>query len=337
MDLFNPLVPIELWHPNFKAFMHDSFKPSREVLETWAEGFVDRDNKFVKEFQTTFNSSLWELYLFAVLKDLNCTVDFNFKSPDFVTSSNYGNFALEAVIASHAQDSVQEWNTDDFMKNPQARDMVRLIEDATIRLSNAITNKREKYKKHYGLNPIINKLPFVIGVSPFDRPHAHSQNQEAINLLLLGSRVHRRKDGTAVVVEQKTLPKGKSLIQTGLFTGPYCEEVSAIVFSNTATAGKLRALSNDDSDIYFGVMRYAKYASKPDINLIKKSDYHENLIDGIKVYHNPYARYPLDLRLFERPGISQYWFDESINDFVTDARNGDLIQRFCIKLTQAKK
>lgn len=39
-------------------------------------GFEDRDGKFVKEFQTTFNSSFWELYLFACLRDgLSCKVD----------------------------------------------------------------------------------------------------------------------------------------------------------------------------------------------------------------------------------------------------------------------
>lgn len=49
--------------------------PEREVLSGWASGFRDRDGKFVKEFQTTYNSSFWELYLFAAFKDLGCTAD----------------------------------------------------------------------------------------------------------------------------------------------------------------------------------------------------------------------------------------------------------------------
>jgi hypothetical protein len=39
-----------------------------DVLTDWARGFIDRDGKFVKEFQTTFNSCFWELYVYAVLK-----------------------------------------------------------------------------------------------------------------------------------------------------------------------------------------------------------------------------------------------------------------------------
>ena len=34
------------------------YRVEHEVSRKWAEGFIDRDNKFVHEFQSTFNSSL---------------------------------------------------------------------------------------------------------------------------------------------------------------------------------------------------------------------------------------------------------------------------------------
>jgi len=67
----------------------------RAVLTQWAEGFDDRDGKFVREFQTTYNSSFWELYLFAVLKHLGIEVDLSFKAPDFVSA--YHPIAIEAA------------------------------------------------------------------------------------------------------------------------------------------------------------------------------------------------------------------------------------------------
>jgi hypothetical protein len=79
-----------------------SIKPNaagvREVVSGWADGFADRDGKFVEEFQMTYNSSFWELYLFAVLKHLGIKVDFSYEAPDFVAAAHP--FAIEAAIAS---------------------------------------------------------------------------------------------------------------------------------------------------------------------------------------------------------------------------------------------
>ena len=46
------------------------------MLNDWARGFRDRDGKFVQEFQRTFDSCFWELYVFAVLKQYRLEVDF---------------------------------------------------------------------------------------------------------------------------------------------------------------------------------------------------------------------------------------------------------------------
>lgn len=45
---------------------------------------MDRDSKFVQEVQTTYNFGFWELYLFAVFKELGIAVDFSHAAPDFV-------------------------------------------------------------------------------------------------------------------------------------------------------------------------------------------------------------------------------------------------------------
>ena len=102
MDLFKDLIPKEKQHPNFRVIASSEiFEHERTVLRDWAEGFTDRDNKFVKEFQTTFNSSFWELYVFACFKKLAFACDFSYDSPDFVLSSPSGALVAEAVIASH--------------------------------------------------------------------------------------------------------------------------------------------------------------------------------------------------------------------------------------------
>jgi hypothetical protein len=58
MDLRTLLVTQDKLHPNFRALITPGFFDEEwETLHKWADGFVDRDGKFVREFQTTFNSS----------------------------------------------------------------------------------------------------------------------------------------------------------------------------------------------------------------------------------------------------------------------------------------
>ena len=82
VNLFSPQVKLGQFHPHFLHAMKHPYECA--VLESWANGFVDRDGKFVREFQTTFNSSFWELYLFACLKELGLCVNFSYDAPDFV-------------------------------------------------------------------------------------------------------------------------------------------------------------------------------------------------------------------------------------------------------------
>jgi hypothetical protein len=68
MNLFAAVVDEKVWHPNYRSLMKLGNGFVMDVLTDWARGFIDRDGKFVKEFQTTFNSCFWELYVYAVLK-----------------------------------------------------------------------------------------------------------------------------------------------------------------------------------------------------------------------------------------------------------------------------
>jgi len=63
MDLFAIITDPKKLHKNFLNVIGEPEDYARNVLLNWAEGFIDRDGKFLKEFQTSFNSSFWELYL----------------------------------------------------------------------------------------------------------------------------------------------------------------------------------------------------------------------------------------------------------------------------------
>lgn len=110
MHLFEPIVDKTQQHQYFRNIVstHDIF--AMDVLNDWARGFVDRDRKFVQEFQTSFNSCFWELYLFAVLKKFGMEVDFTKTRPDFRVTT--GGVNIEATVASHRRGGIPEHQQD---------------------------------------------------------------------------------------------------------------------------------------------------------------------------------------------------------------------------------
>lgn len=158
---------------------------TKPLFAKWAEGFVDRDGdgKFVKEFQTTFNSSFWEIYLYAALKHLGCTVDFGHHAPDFVVTGPTA-FCMEATVASNAKGALPEHTP--IRKAPFPRDLNEFNRSAVVRLLNSISEKSKKYLKSYQKLPHVQNKPFVIAVAPFDQPFFYLQTHRAIDATLFG-------------------------------------------------------------------------------------------------------------------------------------------------------
>lgn len=109
INLFKKVIDKNKLHSHFKYLLKDENSKLRDVLSEWSIGFKDRDNKFVKQFQETFNSSFWELYIYKCLKELNYTFDFDKSSPDFVTYTLYSTLCIEAVTANEAKNDNPEW------------------------------------------------------------------------------------------------------------------------------------------------------------------------------------------------------------------------------------
>jgi hypothetical protein len=144
MRLFDPIVEDCRQHEHFRALLRIGNGFNLDVMNDWASGFVDRDGKFVEEFQTTFNSSFWELYLFAVIKKLGMQVDFSHATPDFCVPS--GGFNIEATIASNAQGAEPEHARLDKMP---PSDLNIFNRHTIIRLSNSLMMKHRKYLHSY--------------------------------------------------------------------------------------------------------------------------------------------------------------------------------------------
>lgn len=308
MDLFSPIVDQTQFHPNFKSVITEPEDYARKVLSEWADGFVDRDGKFVKEFQTSFNSSFWELYLFASLKGLGFNVDFSYNRPDFVASNNTINICIEASIASSAAGSLNEWEAN---HNPDTINTInkdKIVDVATIRLANTLTTKYTKYINDYSTLRHVQGKPFIIAIAPFEQPFSYLQNEQAMRRVLYAFDKFIYQDfperNERIVMGHQNMediakPNGTK-IPLGFFVKPEMKAISAVIFSNTATFGKVRALSADPGDLFFESIKYNDYGLKPRHTLHPKSDYHETLLDGLHIFHNPLATIPLNSGNFDR-------------------------------------
>lgn len=339
MDLFTPTIPKENWHPNFASIVKAGNGFNCDVLNDWAKGFVDRDGKFVKEWQASFSSCFWELYLHAALRELGFSFAWDHPSPDFHLSKPI-EFTLEATIASNEAKGEEEFKK---FETPVPSDLNEFNRKTIIRLSNSIHSKYKKYREHYSKLAHVSNKPFVIAVSSFDRPHFMLSCQRAIEALLFDYYIDEEE-----YLSQKNKPStlsGKKLgeilkdngspIELGLFMKGDMTEVSAVIFNSSATFGKIRALSSDPNpNIEFEAVRYNPNSIEPHVIKTKKHNYHETLLDGLRVYHNPSARYPIDPSCFRRKEVFQSYKNSYTGEWEYDLYEGQLLFRIVHTVVQ---
>ncbi|MEI7196744.1 hypothetical protein [Pectobacterium versatile] len=285
MDLFAPIPGIPL-HKDFQYLAErEDLGPVRDVINSWGVGLLDRRNekeKFVKEFQTTFNSSFWELYLNKVFKELGMNVDYTKESPDFCVSTPDGYVVnIEAVVADPPVITTQPIDkTHEDHQNSLDDDA--FIDDCTIKLLGRLKSKLDLYKgvggkKHpYSSLEHVKDNPFVIAIAPFNQQFSFSQNNISINQVLFGiDRPRLNSDKNLVVTEKNSVikPTGTKL-ELGIFTNDSFKEISAVIFSSTGMLGKAIVESGISSYIratrYRQIYKYDFYKNEGTDNLGKK-------------------------------------------------------------------
>lgn len=315
MDLFTPVVPVDKQHRIFSYLLAPEHQPEREVLCQWASGFVDRDKKFVKEFQTTFESSMWELYVFAYLKELGADVDFSHATPDFVVDL-HSQFCIEATVAAPAQGTPSPFG--EFSSDILPKDLNDFNSQATLRICNRLDAKMTKYREGYASLEHVSEKPFVLALASFDRPSSYMEGSRPIMAALYGiywDEEATRHAQTPFIVRYpvETVKKNKSTcIPLGLFTDDRYHELSAVIYNPLATWGKIRALADSPaaSSVYT-TFHTQEGRIAPEIRNSLKKDYSEHLLDGCFVFHNPHASRPLNREPLHHERIAQVWMTES--------------------------
>lgn len=331
MDLFTTIAEYEKLHPIFKMLLQKQYAPERDVLNLWAEGFEDRDGKFIYEFQTTFESSMWELYLNAFLNVLGAKTDFSKHAPDFVTELDRP-IILEATIAApplggdapaaHSQ-----------MFAPT--DFATFNQQSAIRISNSLSSKISKYRNSYSKLEHVKDKPYIIGLASFDRPYSHFAVNRAIVAVLYGLYVDEETTiatgaNSLIKYPVDAVMKNENVkIPLGLFTTDDFKDVSAVIYSSVVTWGKIRALADNPSaqTVYHTCHLPIGNSIYPEIRYSLKADYIEDLADGLHILHNPFAQHPLDVSTFNHNRIAQYFMNPKSGVIDVVAPNDFLLLR----------
>ncbi|WP_334424783.1 hypothetical protein [Acinetobacter nosocomialis] len=326
LDLFTPIVESEKQHYIFKILSNETMYAERNVILDWADGFVDRDNKFVKEFQTTFESSLMELYLNKILKSENIDIDYKHNAPDFVCNKNGSSFCIEATIANPEKDGQPAYGfTEDYLNFDI--DFKEFNRKSIIRIANSIVTKSQKYTRSYCKYPHVIGKPFILGLNSFDRPHSHFIGHRGLMAVLYGIYLNEER---AISEKLNYIPRERmdfiekdngAEIQLGFFTTPEYEHISGVIYNPYANWGKVQALAEvteANKYTYFNALyttdEVSEEALTPDIrNGIPKEEYSESIFDGLYIFHNPHAKYPIPEFLFNHPEIAHFSLNEAGN------------------------
>lgn len=313
-DLFEDIVDRKHLHPNYTALKQPDRTHLANVIREWATGFVDRDgnDKFRKEFQTTFNSSFWELYLFAIFKKLNINIDLSFNAPDFCFTDI--EMTVEAVISNAAAGDTHEWEK--TFEGVAHADVLTSQAITIERLSNSIFSKSEKYIDSYSQLPQCENKAFVLAVGSYATEDFFQIGDVAMQRLLYDD----DREGSLV-------KRNGSSIELGIFKSDQFKHISAVAFSSTATMGKTRALSKVKNPAMFQATRI-KNLIEPIRIAQNQDEYSESLADGLRIFHNPNAAFPIAPETFASDeDIMQFCFDSSGEGYCICSPRGDLAMR----------
>ena len=191
--------------------------------------------------------------------------------------------------------------------------------------------------------PHVKDRPFVLAVSAFDRPYAWLTCQRAIEAVLYGYYVDEKRflrEGGALKGQrlESVIKDNGSPVPVGIFASEDFGWLSAVIFSSCATWGKVRALSSDPNpNIVFQTVRRNLSDVKSHVRKVRKSEYNESLLDGLRVYNNPEATHKLGKDIFRHKDVFQSYYSEEKQDWVYEDRTGLLQFRIVFTGIKAPK
>ncbi|WP_286754595.1 MULTISPECIES: hypothetical protein [Sphingobacterium] len=328
-----PQVQKEKLHPYYQILLNnESYTPAKELINEIVYSHLDVDGNYIKDFQTTgFDARLWELFLHTFLLNSQFTIDTSFNVPDFLVSYFGKEFAIEAVTVNKSQ------NFDEPHPKNAAEIFLLSRDYMPIKYGSSLTSKLNK--KYWEKDQVKGK-PFILAIHDYHMPATKENfgsmiwSRTALSDYLYGLRMKSKIDKNGNIcfethtTQYSVEPINENIIShqwkdksipSNFFSLPDSEHVSAVLFANNATLatfnrmGRLAGLGLENVKMIRTSTLYNPdpFASEAILNEIDIDDpsYEEAWGDGVMMYHNPKAKFPVDPGCF--PEISHTFLDIS--------------------------
>lgn len=310
----------EKQHTKFK-FLRDEILLRNEklLLCSYTDGLVDKDNKMIRQFQETFHSTYWEIIIYQVCLEAGFSLDQSHNFPDFIIKKPC-EFYIEAVVSNIKQTGIPEYKRtleDHFsmLVPPHLQhDFYDILDESIIRSLTAISSKIKKYGDYKRADWFNEQNPFIIALSSCDQINYGREFIYSMMALLYGRYFIPDENGCITKKYVKKVETGAEL-PIGIFLNAEYSEVSAIMYTCTNTIGKLTALALSKGMNAFNqvidVVRDTEDNEVPFKFRIVSDNQPESVSDGIFVFHNPYAKNPIDPKLFERTNVTHIFLNNN--------------------------
>jgi hypothetical protein len=306
VDFFTPVVPTNRLNPNFLTLRdQEGFSAAKWIIEEMMRWYEDIDGNFIEQFQTTgFDARIWELYLFAAFREMLYWIDRSHPAPDFLCENPGARFYVEAVTVNPTRDKIGAIVPEPEINTQEDFDQYRL-QYMPIKFGSPLTSK---LARRYWELPHVADTPLLFAIQDFSALRSMVRSRSAFEIYIYGY-VHdweRDADDKLKIIPRKveTHQWGAKEIPSGFFDLPDAENVAAVIFSNSGTISKFNRMGFLAG---FGSPRLrlerVGFAVNLDPNAtdpvqfhhsINDPDYKELWSEGLDVWHNPRAKYPLD-------------------------------------------
>lgn len=306
VDFFQPVVPRDRLHNNFILLAEsEGYTPAKEIIEPMMNWYEDMDGNFVEQFQTTgFDSRLWELYLFAAFVEMGYRIGNIHAAPDFDCGGPFGEFAVEATTVNPTQGKGGK-----TVPSPSPDSMEEVLsylkEYMPIKYASALTSK---LKRRYWEREHVAGKPFVLAIMDFSSEGSMVNTTMSLPLYLYGYDYDHEKDERTgrLHIRPRRVSEHRwrnKTIPSGFFDLPGAENVSAVLSSNSGTISKFErmgvvaGLGSKRIRVY---RQGTVYDHDPDAAVprtfsmeVTERGYSESWAEGLNVYHNPKALFPI--------------------------------------------
>lgn len=315
LDFLTPLGPRESLNAIFKDLIEKEERvAARGIIAEMMKWYEDPDGNFIQQFQTAaFDARLWELYLFAAFREMDYAIDRTEQIPDFACNGILSEFTVEAVTVNPSRDNNREV-TRPVLDSEDAVDQY-FHHYIPARFARSLSHK---LSKEYWKRPNVAGKPFLLALQDFSEEISMTRARPSLRMYLYGYDHKWEPDnhGQLQVHPQKLSVhrRGRKEFPSGFFSLPDTENISAVLFNGSGTIAKFNRMGVLAG---FGSPRVRMTrigaAAPNDPNQaelipfcldVNAPDYSETWVEGLDVFHNPNAKYPIDPEAL--PGAAHY-------------------------------